>query len=93
MGQCLVHPNIIDSDGGCALCKRVEEVKNAVRKRTPKDDDSPGCFMCKWILLDLEAHGKLMGWNLDQFNKPIFPREGELAHLKIEGIEFLEAAL
>lgn len=93
MGNCVVHPDLIDSEGGCALCKRVDEVKEALRKKAHRADGEPGCFMCKWILLDLEAHGKLKGWNLDQFGKPIFGREGELAHLKIEGIEFLEAAL
>jgi|SoiMethySBSTD1v2_1073268.scaffolds.fasta_scaffold5273654_2 hypothetical protein len=91
--NCRIHPEVIDGGTSCALCQRVEAVKVEVRKRVPKDEDSPGCFMCKWIMLDLEANGKLKGWNLDQFGKPIFSREGELAHLKIEGIEFLEAAL
>ena len=85
--NCPVHPEVIDGATSCALCKTIDTLKENLRKR------EPGCFLCKWILLDLEANKKLKGWNLDQFGKPIFPREGELAHLKIEGIEFLEAAL
>ena len=93
MTNCLVHPDIIDAAEDCSRCRQVDPVKEQLRKRVPQGEDLPGCFLCKWILLDLEMHGKLMGWNLDMFNKPIFPREGEFAHLKIEGIEFVEAVL
>ena len=52
------------------------------------------CFLCKWIAQDLEANnGKLHGWNLDLYGKPIFPKSAELAHLKLEGIPFEESAL
>lgn len=93
-GSCAVHPNIIGGAVDCALCKQVEEIKELLRKRVPKDEDSPGCFLCKWILLDLEAHGgKLKGWDLDLFGKPVFSKGGEIAHLKLEGIPFVETAL
>lgn len=93
MTSCPIHPDIIDGGVDCALCQQLEALKEALRKRAPKDDDSPGCFLCKWILLDLEANKKLKGWNLDSFGKPIFPREGEIAHLKLEEIQFLETVL
>lgn len=64
----------------------LDELKDRLRSRVPKDEDSPGCFLCKWILLDLEKNGKLKGWNMDQFDQPVFPKKGELAHLKLEGI-------
>lgn len=92
--SCAIHPNIIGAAADCSLCKQVEEIKELLRKRVPKDEDSPGCILCKWILLDLEAHGgKLKGWHLDAFNRPVFPKEGEIAHLKLEGIPFVETAL
>lgn len=91
--SCTAHPDVIGSDVDCVLCRQVETIKEELRKRVPKDGDSFGCFLCKWILLDLEANKKLKGWNLDLFGKPIFPREGEIAHLKLEGIYFLETVL
>jgi hypothetical protein len=70
-------------------------LKEALRKRVPKDGDSPGCQLCKWILADLEAHnGKLEGGgDLDLFGKPIFPKSGEVMHLKLEGFVFIESEL
>lgn len=47
---------------------------------------SEGCFLCGWILADLEANGRLSGWNLDWGGAPEFPREGEVRHLWIEGL-------
>lgn len=92
--NCKIHPDIIDGGIDCPLCRQLETLKVELRKRVSKDEDSPGCFLCKWILLDLEAHGgKLKGWSLDSLNKPSFPRDGEIAHLKLEGIEFLETVL
>jgi hypothetical protein len=76
------------------VTEMLEALKELLRARVPKDDDSPGCQLCEWILLDLEAHdGKLKGWNLDVFKKPIFPKEGEIAHLKLEGFPFVESVL
>jgi hypothetical protein len=92
--NCPIHPEVIDGATSCFPCQRLDALKAELRKRVPKDENSPGCFLCKWILFDLEANnGKLKGWNLDSFNKPIFQKEGEIAHLKLEGIEFLETAL
>lgn len=92
--NCAVHPSVIGGGADCPLCKQVETIKNLIRQRAPKDGDSFGCFLCRWILLDLEAHGgKLKGWNLDMFGKPVFQRDGEIAHLKLEGIPFVETAL
>lgn len=72
----------------------LEDLKAALRLRVPRDEDSPGCQLCKWILLDLEANGgKLKGWNMDMFNQPIFPKKGEIAHLKLEGMTFVESEL
>jgi hypothetical protein len=72
----------------------VDGLKELLRKRAPKDGDAPQCFMCRWILLDLEANaGKLKGWNMDFFNQPIFPKKGEIAHLKLEGFPFVESEL
>lgn len=91
--NCAVHPSVIGGGVDCPLCRQIGEIKDLLRGRAPKDADSPGCFLCKWILLDLEANGKLKGWNLDMFGKPIFTKEGEVAHLKLEGIQFLEIVL
>lgn len=92
--NCLIHPEVIDGATSCAPCQKLDALKEALRKRVPKDSDSPGCFMCQWILFDLEANkGKLKGWNLDSFGKPTFLKEGEIAHLKLEGMEFLETSL
>jgi hypothetical protein len=72
----------------------LDGLRELLRKRVPKDDDSPGCQLCKWILLDLEANaGKLKGWNMDFFNQPIFSKKGEIAHLKLEGFPFVESEL
>lgn len=72
----------------------LDQLLTFLRVRAPKDENSPGCFMCKWILLDLEANGgKLKGWNMDIFGKPVFAKQGEIAHLKLEGFPFVESEL
>lgn len=72
----------------------LEALKARLLERVPKDEDAPGCQLCKWTLEDLETNGgKLKGWNLDLFGKPIFPKSAELAHLKLEGIPFVESEL
>ena len=69
-------------------------LKALLLARIPKDEDSPGCQLCRWVHQDLEAHGgKLKGWNLDLFGHPIFDRDAELMHLILEGIPFVEAEL
>ena len=44
------------------------------------------CFLCGWILKDLDDHGKLTGWPYDYNDKPNFPVESKLAHLGLERI-------
>ena len=69
-------------------------LKEALRQRVPKDDDSPGCQLCKWVLADLEANGgALKGWHFDLFGQPMFQRKGEIAHMKLEGFIFVESEL
>lgn len=76
------------------MSSALEDLKAGLRLRVPRDEDSPGCQLCKWILQDLEANGgKLKGWNLDLFEKPMFPKESEIAHLKLEGFVFVEEEL
>ena len=45
-----------------------------------------GCFLCSWILKDLDDHGKLTGWPYDYNDKANFPVESKLAHLGLERI-------
>ena len=56
-----------------------EWVIQELKKRAPK------CFLCKWIVENLEQSGKLTGYPLDHGGVPVFPRSGMLAHMKIEG--------
>lgn len=91
--MCPKHGEQAPGDG-CGICLRLTALKDRLLDRTPKHEDAPGCFLCKWILLDLNAHdGKLKGWNLDMFGQPLFPRKAELTHLKLEGIPFVETEL
>lgn len=93
MSQCQIHPDSLVGSAGCLACG-VEVLKDQLRSRVPKDEDSPGCNLCQHILLDLQANGgKLKGWNLDMFGKPVFPRDGEISHLKLEGFKFVESVL
>lgn len=91
---CTRHGAEAMSGTDCGACGRLSALKDRLLDRVPKQEDAPGCFLCKWILLDLDAHdGKLKGWNLDMFGQPIFPKKAELIHLKLEGIPFVEAEL
>lgn len=60
---------------------RVAEIVAELRKR------AASCWLCAWALADLEDDGKLTGWWKDVEGKPMFPRAGELNHLRLEGIE------
>ena len=46
------------------------------------------CFLCRWILEDLKAHGELTDEAKERPNgeKPLFPKKAKEAHLKLEGI-------
>jgi hypothetical protein len=50
------------------------------------DEDGVGCFLCGWILHDLEKNPKLTGYPFDANGASIFPRSGKIDHLRIEGI-------
>jgi hypothetical protein len=70
--------------------QEIERLKEKLRARVPRDEDSPGCQLCKWILGDLEQNGTLTkGYpEICIDGKPLFPVEGKTAHLILEG--FLE---
>jgi len=42
------------------------------------------CFLCKWILADLEKYGKLSGEPKDWKGDPVMPIAGKVEHLKLE---------
>lgn len=58
--------------------EEAERLKPLLKARVPVND-GPGCFLCKWILEDLETTGNLTG-------KREFPETGKLQHLKLEGM-------
>lgn len=60
-------------------------LREFLRSRVPKDDDSPGCApCCKWILDDLEKNGKLTGYPRDFNGVPDYPIESKIKHLHLE---------
>jgi hypothetical protein len=61
---------------------QIEAVKSALASR------SDACFLCKWILKDLDMNGKLTDWppNANLVEKPLFPAKAKEAHLKLERI-------
>ena len=63
-----------------------------LRLRVP-DSNGVGCFLCRGILEDLVDDGKLTGALCGEYGHPSLPREGELAHLKLEGIILDEVEL
>ena len=60
--------------------------KAMFRLRSALVPNVPKCFLCKWILKDLDDHGKLTGWPYDYNDKADFPVESKLAHLGLEQI-------
>jgi len=44
------------------------------------------CWLCDWILKDLEKNGKLTGWPYDFNDKSNFPPESKILHLEVERI-------
>lgn len=66
--------------------EQIELLKSKLRARAP-NADGPGCFLCGWILGDLEKNGTLTkGYpEICTDGKPQFPIEGKLAHLVVEG--------
>ncbi len=72
--------------------ERLKQITDRLRQRAP-DGEGVGCILCKWILEDLLANGKLSGAILDAHKQPMFPPSGELAHLQLEGIIMSEEEL
>ncbi len=72
--------------------ERLKQITGRLRKNVP-DGEGVGCILCKWILGDLLADGRLSGAMPDAHKTPTFPRSGELAHLKLEGIITSEEGL
>jgi len=46
-----------------------------------------GCFLCRWILQDLEKHGKFTDvWpEKNHDGSVLFPATGKIVHVKLEG--------
>lgn len=42
------------------------------------------CFMCRYIVEDIEQRGKLTGHPLDSFEKGTFPADAKLVHVLLE---------
>ena len=65
--------------------KRRERIVEQLRAKVPVGD-GPGCFLCKWILEDLEKNGALTGYPIDFNGGGVFPRAGKILHLQLEGM-------
>lgn len=46
---------------------------------------APNCYLCRWILEDVKAAGKLTGYPADYTGQPQFPVSGKIRHLELEG--------
>lgn len=66
--------------------EQLEVLKVKLRGRAPTAE-GVGCFLCKWILGDLEKNGTLTNGypEVCADGKPLFPLEGKLKHLALEG--------
>lgn len=65
--------------------ERSPALRRFLQSRIPAGPDAPGCAPnCKWILEDLEQHGRLTGWPLDAFGKADFPVSAKLRHIALE---------
>lgn len=64
---------------------RLDAIIERLKKRAP-NAEGVGCVLCKHILGDLLDDGELTGSLRDAHGQPTFPRSGELAHLRLEGI-------
>lgn len=59
-------------------------LNDSVELRELVRTNAPLCFLCKWMLEDLEKNGKLTGWPLDSMGKGVFPVEGKMIHVLLE---------
>lgn len=70
------------------ILRKIEQsitLREFLKGRVPVNEDAPGCAPnCKWILEDLELHGKLTGWPLDSMSSPVFPIAGKILHIAAE---------
>lgn len=64
--------------------KQREWIVSELRKKAP-NEKGIGCFLCKWIVEDLDRGGPLTGWPIDFNGSAIFPRAGKLEHIRLEG--------
>lgn len=64
---------------------KVQDIEKLKAALTGK---APTCFLCKWILEDLEKNGCLTDYppNENLMEKPLFPAAAKVAHLKLEKI-------
>lgn len=60
-----------------------DETVDRLRKRIPKDEDSPGCFLCKWIVFALGPGNKLRDYHPHDDQKQ-FPVKSQKLHLALE---------
>jgi len=60
----------------------IEAFKEALRQRIE------GCFLCRWILEDLEAHGRITNAKdlRPDGEKALFPAKAKRVHLELEGL-------
>ncbi len=56
------------------------KLKTAALKLVSKD--AATSFLSRWILKDLELHGKLTGWPFDYAGKGDFPVEGKMRYVE-----------
>lgn len=62
---------------------KLDELKDTLIDKATK------CFLCRWILQDLHENGILTDTHPEQgpcFTGKLFPIEGKVAHLKLEGL-------
>ncbi len=54
------------------------------RTREVLEHWAPVCFLCRWILQDVQENGKLTGYPLDHAGGTQFPVTGKLKHIELE---------
>lgn len=65
----------------------LKRLKKALANRIP-DRMDVGCFVCRWILEDLEKNGVPTDYPRDAMGAGIFPWQGKMRHLELEGLVF-----
>lgn len=62
-----------------------DRILSELKMRAP-NEKGIGCFLCKWIAEDIEKNGSMTGYPIDHMGGPVFPRQGKVAHLRLEGL-------